>query len=77
MAGQDMDRNGPALQDSYNGSTTEGFLEPYFKHSPFQFSDLPLDSPLPVMWWRSVYASTNGFAYESMDELALAAEKIR
>ena len=28
------------------------------------------------MWWRSVYASTNGFAYESfIDELAHAAEK--
>ena len=28
------------------------------------------------MWWRSVYASTNGFAYESfMDELAIAAGK--
>ena len=28
------------------------------------------------MWWRSVYASTNGFAYESfIDELAIAAEK--
>jgi isoquinoline 1-oxidoreductase beta subunit len=28
------------------------------------------------MWWRSVYSSTNGFAYESfIDELASAAEK--
>ena len=28
------------------------------------------------MWWRSVYASTNGFAFESfMDELAIAANK--
>ena len=28
------------------------------------------------MWWRSVYASTNGFAYESfMDEMAHAAGK--
>jgi isoquinoline 1-oxidoreductase beta subunit len=28
------------------------------------------------MWWRSVYSSTNGFAYESfMDELAIASAK--
>jgi len=28
------------------------------------------------MWWRSVYASTNGFAFESfIDEMALAAGK--
>ena len=30
--------------------------------------------PLPNMWWRSVYASTNGFAYESfMNEMAVLA----
>ncbi|HEV8283883.1 MAG TPA: molybdopterin cofactor-binding domain-containing protein [Chitinophagaceae bacterium] len=34
------------------------------------------ETPIPTMWWRSVYASTNGFAYESfMDELAIAAGK--
>ena len=28
------------------------------------------------MWWRSVYSSTNGFAYESFfDEMAIAAGK--
>ncbi len=78
MAGQNMDHQWPgATKDSYNGSTTEGFLESYFDSIPhFSFSDLPLDSPIPVMWWRSVYSSTNGFAYESfMDELAVAAEK--
>jgi isoquinoline 1-oxidoreductase subunit beta len=78
MAGQNMDHQWPgASKDSYNGSTTEGFLESYFDSIPhFSFSDLPLDSPIPVMWWRSVYSSTNGFAYESfMDELAVAADK--
>jgi isoquinoline 1-oxidoreductase beta subunit len=78
MAGQDMDHQWPnANKDSYNGSTTEGFLEPYFNSIPhYSFADIPLDAPIPVMWWRSVYASTNGFAYESfMDELAIAAEK--
>jgi isoquinoline 1-oxidoreductase beta subunit len=78
MAGQNMDHQWPgASKDSYNGSTTEGFLESYFDSIPhFSFSDLPLDSPIPVMWWRSVYSSTNGFAYESfMDELAVEAGK--
>jgi isoquinoline 1-oxidoreductase beta subunit len=78
LAGQDMDHQWPGAQkDSYNGSTTEGFLEPYFESIPhFSFSDLPLDVPIPVMWWRSVYASTNGFAFESfMDELAVQAGK--
>ncbi|WP_241077781.1 molybdopterin cofactor-binding domain-containing protein [Flavimarina sp. Hel_I_48] len=33
-------------------------------------------TPIPVLWWRSVYASTNGFAFESfMDELAIKAGK--
>ncbi len=78
MAGQNMDHQWPgASKDSYNGSTTEGFLEPYYDSIPhFSFSDLPLDSPIPVMWWRSVYSSTNGFAYESfMDEIAIEAGK--
>ncbi|PZR40584.1 MAG: xanthine dehydrogenase [Azospira oryzae] len=78
MAGQDMDHQWPnANRESYNGSTTEGFLEPYFNSIPhYSFADLPLESPIPVMWWRSVYASTNGFAYESfMDELSIAAGK--
>ena len=78
MAGQNMDHQWPgASKDSYNGSTTEGFLETYFNHIPhFSFADSPLDSPIPVMWWRSVYSSTNGFAYESfMDELAIEAGK--
>lgn len=78
MAGQNMDHQWPgASPDSYNGSTTEGFLEAYFNSIPhYSFADIPLKSVIPVMWWRSVYSSTNGFAYESfMDELAHAAEK--
>jgi isoquinoline 1-oxidoreductase beta subunit len=78
MAGQNMDHQWPgASKDSYNGSTTEGFLEPYFDRlSNYSFADIPLESPVPVMWWRSVYSSTNGFAYESfMDEIAVAAGK--
>ena len=78
VAGQDMDHQWPGAQkDSYLGSTTEGFLEPYFEGiSHYSFSDIPLDVPIPVMWWRSVYASTNGFAFESfIDELAAEAGK--
>jgi isoquinoline 1-oxidoreductase subunit beta len=78
VAGQDMDHQWPGAQkDSYLGSTTEGFLEPYFDGiSHYSFSDIPLDVPIPVMWWRSVYASTNGFAFESfIDELSVAANK--
>lgn len=76
MAGQNMDHQWPgADRKSYNNSVTEGFLEPYFNSIPhYSFSDIPLDSPVPVMWWRSVYSSTNGFAFESfMDELAISA----
>jgi isoquinoline 1-oxidoreductase beta subunit len=78
MAGQNMDHQWPgADKESYNGSTTEGFLEPYYENfSHYSFADTPLESPIPVMWWRSVYSSTNGFAYESfMDELAAEAAK--
>jgi isoquinoline 1-oxidoreductase beta subunit len=35
-----------------------------------------IDPQMPVLWWRSVYASTNVFAQESfMDELAAEGEK--
>ncbi|HEX5171674.1 MAG TPA: molybdopterin cofactor-binding domain-containing protein [Cyclobacteriaceae bacterium] len=77
-AGQNMDHQWPdADKKSYNGSTTEGLLETYFDSLPnYSFSDCPLDVPIPVMWWRSVYASTNSFAFESfMDELAVKAGK--
>ena len=78
MAGQNMGTQNPgADKSSYNDSVTEGLLEPYFESIPhYSFGDSPLESPVPVMWWRSVYASTNGFALESfMDEMALAAGK--
>lgn len=76
MAAQNMDHQWPGADpQTYNGSTTEGFLEPYFESiRNYSFADIPLDAPIPVMWWRSVYSSTNGFAYESfMDELAQSA----
>lgn len=78
MAGQNMGHQWPgADKTSYNDSVTEGFLEPYLDSLPnYAFGDVPLDTPIPVMWWRSVYSSTNGFAFESfMDELAIEAGK--
>jgi isoquinoline 1-oxidoreductase beta subunit len=55
-----------------NRSIAEGFLAPYYKSiANISFWDVPFEMPVPNVWWRSVYASTNGFAYESfMDEMA-------
>ncbi|MBZ5855859.1 molybdopterin cofactor-binding domain-containing protein [Flavihumibacter profundi] len=79
MAAQNMDHQSSPMPDKaeYNRSTHEGFLPPYFDSIPhFRFADIPTESPIPVMWWRSVYASTNVFAFESFwDELAIAAGK--
>lgn len=78
MAAQNMGHQWPgADKASFNDSTTEGFLEGYFESlQHYSFSDIPTESPVPVMWWRSVYSSTNGFAYESfIDELAHEAGK--
>ena len=78
LSGQNMDMQNPAADKStYNASDTEGFLEGYFGSIPhYSFGDSPVESPVPVMWWRSVYASTNGFAFESfMDELSVLAAK--
>lgn len=60
-----------------NDSIAEGFLKPYYDSiKNISIADVPYEMPLPNMWWRSVYASTNGFAYESfMDEMAHMAGK--
>ena len=79
MAAQNMNHQWSPVPDKtiFNDSTTEGFLETYFESlSHYSFGDVPTESPIPVMWWRSVYSSTNGFAYESfIDELAHFARK--
>ncbi|MGZ8510362.1 MAG: molybdopterin cofactor-binding domain-containing protein [Chitinophagaceae bacterium] len=79
MAGQNMDHQWSPNPDktAFNGSNTEGFAEHYFQTlRHYSFEDVPTESPIPVMWWRSVYSSTNGFAYESfIDELAHEAGK--
>lgn len=68
---RDKDRSKP------NGSASEGLLKPYFETiKNISVRDVPFETPVPVMWWRSVYASTNGFAFESFfDELAVEAKK--
>ena len=77
LAGQNNNhwRGGP--KDKPNGSASEGFLKPYYDSiKNLSIQDVPFETPIPTMWWRSVYASTNGFAYESfLDELAVEAGK--
>lgn len=77
MAGQNNGNWMGADKTKANGSTGEGFLKPYYESiKNLSIRDIPFDTPIPPMWWRSVYASTNGFAYESfIDELAHAAGK--
>lgn len=77
-AGQNMGQQNPGVdKKTYNDSVTEGLPETYLNSfANYRFGDVPLDSPIPVMWWRSVYSSTNAFAFESfIDELAVAAGK--
>ncbi len=78
MSGQNNDHwRDPKTKKSANRSTSEGFLKPYFDTvKNVSFAEVIFETPIPSMWWRSVYASTNGFAYESfMDEMALEANK--
>src|SRR5580765_5028981 len=77
MAGQNNDHWRGGDKTKANRSTSEGFLKPYFDSiKNISFAEVPFETPIPTMWWRSVYASTNGFAYESfIDELAIAAGK--
>jgi isoquinoline 1-oxidoreductase beta subunit len=74
MSGQNIGHWSGAPKTKPNDSIAEGFLQPYSESiRNISFTDIPFEIPIPNMWWRSVYASTNGFAYESfMDELALA-----
>lgn len=74
MAGQSIEHQNPGADKSKaNHSTSEGFPHEYLDFIPhYTFGDVPVELPIPVMWWRSVYSSTNAFAYESfIDELAI------
>jgi isoquinoline 1-oxidoreductase beta subunit len=77
MAGQNIGHWMGAPKDKANDSTTEGFLAPYYNSiKDISFADVPFELPIPNVWWRSVYASTNGFAYESaINEMAHLAGK--
>ncbi|MEZ4894500.1 MAG: molybdopterin cofactor-binding domain-containing protein [Saprospiraceae bacterium] len=77
MSGQNIDHWRSDKRDVANRNTSEGFLKPYFDSlKNVSFAEVQFETPIPVIWWRSVYASTNGFAYESfMDELAHEAGK--
>ncbi len=77
MAGQNNSHWSGAKKDEANRSASEGFLKPYTDSiKNLSIADVPFETPIITMWWRSVYASTNGFAYESfIDELAVEAGK--
>ena len=77
LAGQNISQWMTGKMGEPNDSTSEGFLKPYFQSiKNVSFADVPFQTPIPVSFWRSVYASTNGFAYESfIDELAHAANQ--
>ncbi|WP_159475186.1 molybdopterin cofactor-binding domain-containing protein [Dyadobacter sp. 3J3] len=77
LAGQNTGHWFGGKKDVPNGSASEGFLKPYADSiKNLAIMDVPFETPIPILWWRSVYASTNGFAYESfLDELAHEANK--
>jgi isoquinoline 1-oxidoreductase beta subunit len=77
MAAQNLGHWMSGTNTQPNSSISEGFLAPYYKSiKNISFNDVLFETPIPVMWWRSVYASTNGFAYECfLDELAVATKK--
>lgn len=72
--GQEWSPAAPSAPEAagYNTGDFEGFLHAYREGIPhYSFGGAGTHSPIPVMWWRSVYASTSGFACESfVDELA-------
>jgi isoquinoline 1-oxidoreductase beta subunit len=72
MAGQNMDQQAPDSKPAPNGNVVEGLPEAWMAKIPsWRMADVHVATPVPVMWWRSVYSSTNAFAFESFfDELA-------
>ena len=77
VIGQNMWHQNPKSDKLKCNNSTEGLPEVYLESIPnYTFGDIPMEFPIPVMWWRSVYSSTNCFAFESfIDELAQLAKK--
>jgi isoquinoline 1-oxidoreductase beta subunit len=77
MAGQNLTHWMTGNNSQTNNSMSEGFLAPYYKNiKNISFNDILFETPIPILWWRSVYASTNGFAYECfLDEVAIATKE--
>ncbi|WP_242112498.1 xanthine dehydrogenase family protein molybdopterin-binding subunit [Luteimonas aquatica] len=66
------------IKDGIDATSVEGVADsPYVKGTPAHRVDLHSpDTGIPVLWWRSVGHSYNGFVMESLvDELAHAAGK--
>ncbi len=71
-----------SLWGNYDGEKAPGGVmepigEPFYTIPNYQSRYVFVDvDPIPLVWWRSVYSSTNVFAHESfIDELAIAAKK--
>lgn len=71
---QEMGHQWPGANKKEAGDL-EGAVNPYEIPNVTRRS-VPQELHIPVMWWRSVYASTNGFANEAfLDEVAHTAKK--
>lgn len=63
------------IADDWASETIDQATSPYVIPNRRQAFNLN-DTPIPIVWWRSVYSSTNAFAQESfVDEMAHAAGK--
>ncbi|MDR3711920.1 MAG: molybdopterin-dependent oxidoreductase [Puia sp.] len=75
--GEEVDVDRAPVAASTNSGGMDGMLRSYLQSIPhYSFGGHATVSPIPTMWWRSVSASTEGFAWESfIDELAHEAGK--
>jgi len=75
---QSIMKGSPISQKGVDQSAVEGAMgSPYLKATPVVDGQLMLaDSPVPVLWWRSVGATHTAFVMEhTIDQLARAAGK--